>query len=105
MKKNNLDSPDGGPYYWGDKETFIVKNNQNFGWSSLMIYLNISYNMSIILNKIKGRMYSEKYIELLEKRVLPIIILQRSRSLFICQQVTHVFIFPKIAEDFLRNNI
>ena len=100
-----MDGPDGGSYYWGDKDTFIVKNNRKFGGGSLMIHLTVSYDGSIILNEIKGRMDSEKYIELLEKRVLP-------KKNYIIQKVhlygnkiTQVFMFPKVAENFLRNNI
>ena len=97
-----MDGPDGGSYYWGDKDTFIVKDNRNFGGGSLMIHLTVSYDGPIILNEIKGRIDSEKYIELLEERVLSIIDLHYSRSSFIWQQGNASIHVSKSSREFFE---
>ena len=66
-KKFNLDGPDGCQYYWQDiSKTKEVKLSRNFGGGSLMVWAEFSAQGKTPILKVKGRMNSTAYIEMIE---------------------------------------
>lgn len=66
-KKFNLDGPDGCHYYWHDlSKEKKFKFSRNFGGGSLMVWAAFSAFGKTPILKVRGRMNSNQYIDMIE---------------------------------------
>jgi hypothetical protein len=86
-KKFNLRGPDGFNKYWGHTSDINkIINRSHFEGAGLMVHVSVSYSGVIAMCEITGILNSEKYIELLNLSVFPLILPFEEHKDFIWQQ-------------------
>lgn len=102
LEKFNLDGPDGLKYYWHNlriaRESFSKREQKK---KSVMICMAISYKETIDLLSISCKMNAEYYLIVLDRILLPTIVILFGEDWKLQQDKASVHIAPK-TEEYLQ---